>query len=120
LDAAVSYEGIVISVSDGEHVVSLPEFSIAVMRGARRSVTVSWMPPTQNTDGSALTNLAGYHLYYGTSSTDLDRRVEIANPGIVVYIVEDLPVGLWHFAMSAYSTAQAESDRSAIVSRAVE
>jgi len=30
--------------------------------------TVSWIPPTTNTDGTALTDLAGYKVYYGTVS----------------------------------------------------
>jgi hypothetical protein len=33
------------------------------------SVTVKWTPPTLNTDSSPLTDLAGYKLYYSTSSS---------------------------------------------------
>ena len=45
---------------------SLPAFSITVTQVGLGSMSLSWTPPTQNTDGSALTDLAGYKLYYGT------------------------------------------------------
>ena len=31
-------------------------------------VTLTWNPPTQNTDGTPLTDLAGYKVYWGTVS----------------------------------------------------
>jgi len=34
----------------------------------RGSVTLSWVAPTENVDGTALTDLAGYRVYYGTGS----------------------------------------------------
>jgi len=34
----------------------------------RGTVTLSWVAPTENVDGSALTDLAGYRVYYGTGS----------------------------------------------------
>ena len=34
------------------------------------SATLSWTPPTQNMDGTPLTNLAGYRVYWGTSLGD--------------------------------------------------
>ena len=59
--------GIVISVSDGEASASLAAFTITVQAVATGSATLSWTPPTTNTDGSSLTNLAGYKVYWGPS-----------------------------------------------------
>src|SRR5262245_39192746 len=35
------------------------------------STTVTWTAPTLNTDGSALTDIAGYRVLYGTSPANL-------------------------------------------------
>ena len=60
------------------------------------SATLSWTPPTQNTDGSALTNLAGYRILYGTSASALTQTIEIANPGLATYVVTGLSSGNWY------------------------
>ena len=52
--------------------------------------TLDWQPPTQNSDGSALTNLAGYTVYYGTSPDNLAQSVKVSNPG-----AESAPAELW-------------------------
>src|SRR5690606_39089874 len=63
---AGTYSNISIRVSDGSANASLPRFSITVQQISSGSVTLSWTPPSENEDGSALTNLAGYRIYYGT------------------------------------------------------
>jgi hypothetical protein len=59
-------EGIVITVSDGTGYASLPAFSLAVLPNTTGTALVAWLPPTQRTDGSPLSDLVGYRLYYGT------------------------------------------------------
>src|SRR5204863_8304613 len=54
-----SYNNITISVSDGAATTSLAAFNIQVVAVATGSVTLSWTPPTQNTDGTPLNDLAG-------------------------------------------------------------
>src|SRR6185295_12827691 len=107
-----SYSNIVISVSDGSASASLPAFAISVTQVANGSATITWTPPTQNTDGSSLTNLAGYRLYYGTNSSSLTQTVQIANAGASSYVVEDLSPATWFFAVKAYNSSGAESDLS--------
>ena len=79
-------------------------------------VTLSWDPPDENTDGSALTNLAGYRIFYGTSADDLNRVIEISGVGLTTYVVDDLTSGTYYFAIRAYNTLGAESALSKIVS----
>ena len=55
-----TYSNITISLSDGTTSVSLPAFPIAVTENATGSVTLDWIAPTENTNGTPLTNLAGY------------------------------------------------------------
>ncbi len=80
------------------------------------SVTLDWTPPTLNSDGSTLTNLAGYYVYYGSSPANLSESVKIANPGLSAYTVSNLPSGTWYFAVSAYSSAGVESARTSVIS----
>ena len=71
-----------ISVSDGTASASLPAFSLAVLQVATGTATVSWTPPTTNTDGSALTDLAGYRVAYGRAATELDQSAAVDNAGL--------------------------------------
>jgi hypothetical protein len=77
------------------------------------------MPPTENSDGSTLTNLAGYTVYYGTSASNLTQSVKITNPGLTAYTMTNLPSGTWYFAVTAYSSAGTESSRTATVSTTI-
>src|SRR3989440_561628 len=113
------FSGIIISVSDGTSSASLSAFSIIVTQVANGGATVSWNAPTQNTDGSALTNLAGFNIYYGTSATTLSQSVQIASPGLTTYALGNLAPGTWYFAVNAYTAAGAESALSSIASKTI-
>src|SRR4029453_5899928 len=76
-----TYSNIVIRASDGTLSASLPAFAVTVAAVGNGSATLSWTPPTRNTDGTTLTNLPGYRIYYGTSSGSLTRTGQSANPG---------------------------------------
>lgn len=116
---AGSYASIGISVSDETSSASLASFSITVTQATSGSATVNWSAPTQNTNGSALTNLAGFHIYYGTSAGNLNQSVQIANPGLATYVLSDLAAGTWYFSVNAYTTTGAESVVSNIASKTI-
>jgi hypothetical protein len=78
--------------------------------------TLDWQPPTLNSDGSALTNLAGYTVYYGTSPDNLSKSLKVTNPGLTAYSVTGLTSGTWYFAVTSYSADGVESSRTATVS----
>lgn len=80
---------------------------------------LAWTPPTQNTDGTSLTNLAGYRVNYGASAQSLVQAVQIANPATVNYTISNLTPGTWYFGVKAYTTQGSESALSNIVSRVV-
>jgi hypothetical protein len=80
------------------------------------TATLDWTPPTENSDGSSLTNLAGYTVYYGTSPDSLTESVKISNPGLTAYTVSNLTSGTWYFAVTSYSSAGVESIRSGVIS----
>lgn len=79
-------------------------------------VTLDWQPPTENSDGSTLTNLAGYTVYYGTSPDNLSKTVKVSNPGLTAYSVTGLASGTWYFAITSYSADGVESTRTSTVS----
>lgn len=105
--------GIVISATDGQDSVSLPAFSLAVVNPVPRgSATLSWSPPTSNVDGTPVTNLAGYRVKYGQQASNLSETLSVPSPGITSVVIENLSAGTWYFAVSAYTTANIESDLS--------
>jgi Putative Ig domain len=117
-----TYTDIVIVVSDGDLKTTLPPFSIKVTTSSATgsaSASLSWSAPTQNEDGSPLTNLAGYRVHYGTSASDLDQRIDVGNPATTSTVVQNLTPGTWFFAISAYTHDGAESSRSAVVSKVI-
>ena len=83
------------------------------------AATLDWTPPTENSDGSVLTNLAGYTVYYGTSPSSLTQSVKVTNPGLATYTMQNLPAGTWYFAVTSYSSAGVESARSGVVSTTI-
>jgi hypothetical protein len=110
---------IVISVSDGTSSASLAAFTISVTQPASGNATLTWSAPTQNTNGTPLTNLAGFHIYYGTSAANLDQSVQIANPALTSYVLTNLPSGTWYFSINDYTTAGVESAVSNVASTTI-
>ncbi|MGH8289720.1 MAG: putative Ig domain-containing protein [Steroidobacteraceae bacterium] len=108
-----AYSNIVISTSTGHASASLAPFSITVSQasgsgsgsGATGSAKLTWTAPTTNTNGSGLTNLAGYHIYYGNSPSSMTKVITVANPGTTSYTVSSLASGTWYFAVNAYTTS---------------
>jgi hypothetical protein len=122
-----TYGSIVISATDGLTTASLPAFAITVTgtgtttsgTGTTGSATVHWTPPTQNTNGTTLTNLAGYVISYGTNSSSLTSSVKVTNAGLTSYQIDGLAAGTYYFAVSAYNTSGQSSSLSGKVSKTV-
>jgi hypothetical protein len=112
--------GIVISVSDGKVSTPLAPFSIAVVATATGSATITWNPPTTNTDGSALTDLAGFRIYWGTTRDDYPNSVAINSPGISSYVITDLVAGTYFFVMTSLNSSGEESAYSNAASKTIQ
>jgi hypothetical protein len=114
--------GISISVSDGAMSATLPQFNIAIAPAAAPAAgnaTLSWSKPTQNTDGSQLTNLAGYVVRYGTSAAALNSQISIGSANSTDVEISNLAAGNWYFEVAAINTANVESQFSSLVSKAI-
>jgi hypothetical protein len=107
-------------VSDGKVISSLASFSISVLAAPTTtgSATLSWSAPTTNTDGSPLVNLAGYKIYYGTSSNSLSSSISVSI-GLSTYVISNLSSGIWYFAISAMNSSGVESSLSSIASKTI-
>jgi hypothetical protein len=115
-----TFSNIVIAVSDGHTSTSLAAFSIAVSAAVPTgTATLTWTSPTTNADGSALTSLAGFKVYYGTSSTNLSQFVQVPGAGATGTVVTALASGTWYFAVSSYTTDGSEGAQSNPVSKPV-
>ena len=77
-----------------------------------QTAIVSWTPPVQRTDGSALTDLAGYRVYYGKGLNSLTQIIDIRNAGQTSQFIDDLDTGTWYFAVTAYTRDGLESEMS--------
>jgi len=105
---AGTYPGIVISVSDGTATASLPTFTLTVA-AATGTAELAWTKPTNNEDGTPLTDLAGYKIRYGTSPGALTELVNIAGAEITSAAIRGLAAGTWYFSIASYTSAGVES-----------
>ncbi|MDB6014666.1 MAG: hypothetical protein JWL65_6916 [Gammaproteobacteria bacterium] len=112
---------IVITASDGTAKASLAAFSITVTATpvTPGTATVSWVAPTENVNGTALTDLAGYNVYYGTNSASLNEKAAVSNAGSTAYTVNGLTSGTWYFAVTSYTSGGVESARSPLSSKTI-
>jgi hypothetical protein len=109
---------VTITVSDGQ-LQANDQTQVNVQQAVAGRATLSWDAPTQRTDGSPLTNLAGFKIYYGTNSGNLNNVIQIADPGARSRVVDNLTVGTWYFAASAYDQSGMESARSNVASKTI-
>jgi hypothetical protein len=92
--------------------------AVAMTTVSLREAVLTWQAPTKNVDGSNLTNLAGYKIYYGTSSKNYTQTVSVAGASTTQWTVSLTP-GTYYFALSALDTSGAESGKTNEVSKTV-
>ncbi|MCC6544433.1 MAG: fibronectin type III domain-containing protein, partial [Nitrospirae bacterium] len=98
-------------------VVILSVISIGATNSARAGQAIlTWDPPTTNSDGSPLTDLAGYKVYYGTTSGNYSTVMDVSNvTSYTVYGLFDNTT--YYFATTAYNTSSIESAYSGEVAK---
>jgi hypothetical protein len=115
---------IVITASNGSSSASLQPFAITVDAppsppAGTGIATLTWTAPTTNTDGTALTDLAGYHIYYGTSAEALTQEVDVPGAVTTTYEISGLNSGTYYFSVTAYSSIGIESAESNVGSKTI-
>lgn len=119
---AGTHANIRISVSDGEATSEMTPFSITVRdpNAATASVTIDWTPPTENEDGSTLTDLRGYRIYWGTTPGVHPNSVMVNDPGATQHVVGNLSPGTYEFVATAINSSGMESRVSNAITRTAE
>lgn len=79
------------------------------------SATLSWDAPATNADGTELTDLAGYKVYYGTSPGNYATVIDVED--VTTYTINDLSPATYYFTVTAYDEIGNESDYSNEVSK---
>ena len=110
---------IVITVTDGQSSASLGPFDISVNSRGDASVTLQWTPPTRNTDGTRLRDLAAFRIDWGLAEDGFTNSVTVDNPGLARYVVENLSPGRYMFAVAAVNSSGVASERSNVSRRTV-
>ncbi len=107
--------GLTLGTAQGEK----PQGKSASAVTATGSATLTWTAPTQNVDGSPLTNLAGYEVRYGQSAAALKQTIDIRNPGTTTVRIDRLSAGTWYFTVAAYTNVGVESAPSVAASKTI-
>ena len=82
-----------------------------------RSATLKWKAPATNTDGSRLTNLAGYFIHFGTNRSALNHSIRIDAVDQTTYVISNLSRATYYFTVTSFTEAGAESEPSSMVSK---
>jgi hypothetical protein len=77
--------------------------------------------PTVRTDGTALTNVAGFRVYYGTTQGSYPTMIAIASPSTMTYTVTGLTTGnTYYFVTTTYDSNGVESAYTNPVSKSIQ
>ena len=111
-DDAGIYKDIVISTDNGEANANIPAFSTEVIGDVYSGTEqLAWSPPTQNSDGTPLTDLQGYRVMYGIESGTYEYAERLNDPGITSHQIDGLIAGLWFFTVTAIDETGIESPK---------
>jgi len=107
-----------LTVTDNQEQEYKDAVSVTVLpENGKYTAQLNWTAPTENEDGSILTNLAGYKIYYGQSITNLNVSIVVNAPLETSYDISNLDSdNSYFFCISAYSAAGFESKCSDTVS----
>jgi len=107
------YFAIVTTFSDGSISYSNSP-SVFTLADGEILVSLKWDPPTTNEDGTPLTDLAGYKVYYGPNSREYTYAMDVGMAETVSFIVQETDWIYW--AVTAYDYYGNESEYSNEVS----
>jgi len=115
---------ITITGTDGGTTASIGPFTIDVTAPTTTppstgSATLSWTAPTENTNGTALTDLAGYIIRYGTSLDAMTHSIKVDSAKTTAYEISNLAPGTYYFEVIAYTSVGTQGVPSDIASKTI-
>jgi hypothetical protein len=87
-----------------------------VWPGVVQTITVNFLPPTENTDGTPLTDLVGYRVLWGLTAALSGGSATVANPSATSITYTPGSPGTWISAIRAINSKGRESDDSNLTS----
>ncbi len=81
------------------------------------TAALAWTAPATNADGTALTDLRGYKVHYGSSPRSYSRTIDVGK--VTAYSLQDLAPGSYYITVTAYNAAGTESVFSNEVSKTI-
>ena len=82
------------------------------------SALLTWIPPTQNADGSSFADLDGYNVYWGAAPDALSNSLRVGRETLS-HTLEGLGAGQWYFVVTALATSGLEGMPSNVASKSV-
>ena len=73
------------------------------------SLTLNWISPTTNADGTPINDLAGFRVFYGTASGSYANSVAISDARATSHTLRSLPAGAYYVVVRAYDASNNES-----------
>jgi hypothetical protein len=115
---AGTYSNIVISVTDGTDVASLPGFSIQV-NASLGSISLAWTAPAMRADGSSLSlaDIDAYRVYYGPAQGNYTNSVTINDGSATSAVINNIQTGTWYLVMTTIDVNGLESGQSGAISK---
>ena len=91
-------------------IISVPDNPSNPSSSSTSSITLTWDELSKNTDGTSLSDLRGYNVYYWMTSGNYSDSVNVGNQTGVT--ISSLTTGTWCFAVKTYNLSGNESDLS--------
>lgn len=82
-------------------------------------VTIRWIPPTSNTDGTSPASVTGYRIYSAVGTAPFTSHLIELDANAREYVITGLQSGVYRYAMTAVN-GSVESDKSGEVTRTVD
>lgn len=99
----------------GTYYCRQPDITIIITNQTEQTI-ISWTAPTENTDNTTITDLAGFNVYYGTSENDLSTTIQVTETQLNI---KNLAPNTYYFAVTAINSIGVESELSNIVTKEV-
>jgi hypothetical protein len=112
---SLEFEVIVIDSQGMEYTDSIIITVLSADESVQYTARLSWTAPSENEDGSSLTNLDGYKIYYGQSATNLNTLISVKAQQTSYDINNLNPDQSYFFCVKAYNSMGLESQCSDIV-----
>jgi hypothetical protein len=93
--------------------------TVSVTPATTGSATLTWAAPTVNTNGTSVTPLVGYTIYYGTTEGALTQSTVVSGASTLTDTITGLTPGTWYFAVAADAADGTQSAMSEIGSKTI-